>query len=163
MTVFSMLFSTVLVFMGTALSFAVEYSDAGLIATIRPISTMIIILAAMLNVLVIYNITNINIEERRREIATLKVLGYRNIEVVGYIFREIFLLTIIGVIIGLPIGYFSMGVVFEFLQFGGNQYVNWYVWIIVTIVSFLSLALADLLLFKKIHRTDMNGSLKSIE
>ena len=163
MTVFSMLFSTALVFMGMALSFSIEQSDPEIIGAVRPISSIIVIFAVLLNAMVIYNITNINIEERRREIATLKVLGYGNTEVVGYVFREIFMLTIIGVVIGLPVGYFTIAGVFEYLAFGDISYVNWYVWIIVAVLSFLSLALADLLLFKKIHKTDMNTSLKTVE
>jgi len=113
--------------------------------------------------MVIYNITNINIDERKREIATLKVLGYRPLEVCGYVFREIFLLTIIGVAFGLPAGYFVMDFFFQYLEFGGIQYVNWYVWIITLVLSFVSLAMADLLLFKKIHKIDMNTSLKVVE
>jgi len=110
--------------------------------------------------MVIYNITNINIEERKREIATLRVLGYRNIEVCGYVFREIFLMAVVGVLAGLPVGYFIMSFLFDYLAFGGAQYVNWYVWIIAALLSFISIALADLLLFRKIHKIDMNGALK---
>ena len=159
MTVFSMLFSTALVFLGMALSFALEQSDPEIMSTIRPISTILVVAAVLLNALVIYNITNINIEERRREIAALKVLGYKNFEVVGYVFREIFILTVIGVLFGLPAGYFFMAFIFEYLQFGGIEYVNWYVWIITGILSFVSLAFANALLFPKIHATEMSVSL----
>jgi len=163
MTVFSMMFSTALVFCGMALSFAIALSEPAMIDTIRPISTIIVLAAIFLNAMVIYNITNINIDERKREIATLKVLGYRPLEVCGYVFREIFLLTIIGVAFGLPAGYFVMDFFFQYLEFGGIQYVNWYVWIITLVLSFVSLAMADLLLFKKIHKIDMNTSLKVVE
>jgi len=163
MTVFSMMFSTALVFCGMSLSFALEYTNPYLMDTIRPISSTIVLAAVLLNAMVMYNITNINIEERRREIATLRVLGYRNSEVCGYIFREIFMLTIMGVIIGLPAGYYLMSFVFEFLRFGGMDFVGWYVWVITAVLAFASLALANLLLAPKIHKVDMNGSLKTVE
>ena len=163
MTVFTMLFSTALVFSGISLSFALEYTNPYLMDTVRPISTIIVIAAVLLNAMVIYNITNINIEERKREMATLMVLGYRNIEVSGYIFREIFILTIFGVAAGLPMGYLMIDLIFEYLMFGGIEFVDWYVWIITTVLAFSSLALANLLLFRKIHNTDMNSSLKTIE
>jgi len=163
MTVFSMTFSTALVFCGMSLSFALEYTNPYLMDTIRPISSTIVLAAVLLNAMVIYNITNINIEERKREIATLKVLGYKNMEVSGYVFREIFMLTVIGVIIGLPAGYKLMSWIFEYLRFGGIDFVDWYVWIITGVLAFTSLALANLLLFSKIHKVDMDGSLKVME
>ena len=163
MTVFSMAFSTALVFCGMALSFSMEQYNPALMDTIRPIATIVVLAAICLNSMVIYNITNINIDERKREIATLKVLGYRNIEVSGYIFREIFILTLMGVIIGLPVGYFTMDAIFTFLRFGSSEYVDWYVWVLTAVLSLTSLALADLLLFRKIHKVDMNTSLKVVE
>ena len=163
MTVFSMAFSTALVFCGIALAFSLEHAAPEMMDSIRPISTIIVLAAIFLNAMVIYNITSINIDERNREIATLKVLGYKNFEVCGYVFREIFLLTIIGVAAGLPIGFLAMGFFFDYLQFGGTQYIYWYVWFITTVLSFTALALADLLLFRKIHKIDMNTSLKVVE
>ena len=163
MTVFSMAFSTALVFCGMALAFSLEHAAPEMMDSIRPISTIIVLAAIFLNAMVIYNITSINIDERKREIATLKVLGYKNVEVCGYVFREIFLLTIIGVAAGLPIGFATMGFFFDYLEFGGTEYIYWYVWLITTILSFTALALADLLLFRKIHQIDMNTSLKVVE
>ena len=163
-TVFSMIFSTALVFAGIALYFGVAGINPQLLDTIRPITTIVVISAVFVNVLVIFNITNINIDERKREIATLKVLGYRNVEVSGYIFREIFILTFFGVILGLPSGYYFMYFIFEFFDMpGAIDFVEWYSWIIVTVLSFSSLAIVNLLLFKKIHNTDMNGSLKTVD
>jgi len=162
MTVFSMMFSTALVFCGMSLIFAIEGTMPEMAETVRPITAFIVLAAIALNSMIIFNITSINIDERRREIATLKVMGYRNTEVVGYVFREIFFLTIIGVLIGLPIGLGLIYYIFEYLNFipGSLELVDWYVWIITMVLSFAALGLADLLLFRKIHRTDMNGSLK---
>ena len=164
MTVSTVTFATALVFCGMGLSFGLRFTTTPeIMETIRPISSIIVLAAVILNALVMYNITNINIEERRREIATLRVLGYHNIEVSSYIFREIFILTVIGVIIGLPVGYYFMDYIFSYLGFGNIEFVGWFVWFIVAILSFSSLAIANLLLFRKIHDTDMNASLKTVE
>ncbi|GHU99714.1 hypothetical protein FACS1894211_05610 [Clostridia bacterium] len=163
MTVFSVLGSTALVFAGLALYFSLSVTNPEMLDIMKSISSVLIVFAVVLNALVIYNITNINIDERKREIATLKVLGYRNIEVVGYIFRELFLLTSVGVLLGLPTGYVFMRFMFKFLEFGGIEHVKGFVWIVSGALSLVSLALADLLLFRKIHRVDMNASLKTVE
>jgi len=163
LTVFSMLFSTVLVFMGLSLWFVLSEQQPYLQDTIGPISTVLVVGAVLLNALVVYNITNINIEERRREIATLKVLGYRRMEVAGYVFREILWLALIGMIIGLPVGYGAMYLMFDYLQFGGVQYIEWYVWVYALLLAITSVPIADALLYRKLINTDMNGSLKTIE
>jgi len=163
-TIFTVIFATALVFCGMGLSFGLQYTTTPeIMETIRPISSVIVIAAVILNALVIYNITNINIEERRREIATLRVLGYHSGEVSSYIFREIFILTLVGIIIGLPVGYHFMDYIFSYLGFGDIEFVGWFVWLIVAILSFSSLAIANLLLFRKIQSIDMNSSLKIAE
>ena len=65
---------------------------------------MIIVCAAFLAFIVLYNLTNINITERIREIATIKVLGFYKNETASYIFRENLILTLIGSLIGLGLG-----------------------------------------------------------
>ena len=163
LTVFSVLFSTALVFMGLALTISMEKSDPEIISTIRPIAVMIVISAVLLSVMIIYNITNMNIEDRKKEIATLKVLGYNQMEVSGYIFREIFLLTLFGIVLGLPAGYFFMGWIFDFLEFGNIDYVYWYVWVATFAVSVLAVILADALLYFKIAKIEMHTSLKAVD
>ena len=165
MTIFSMLFSTALVYAAIALSFVLAAYNPHLDTLIRPISALLASAAVTLCVLVIYNITNINIEERRREIATLKVLGYRSLEVTGYIFREIFILGIMGIMLGLPAGFGFMVYLIENMGFGSFGYISsaWYVWLISFGVAIGGLILTDLFLFRKIIKTDMNNSLKSIE
>ncbi|MDR0482174.1 MAG: ABC transporter permease [Cellulomonadaceae bacterium] len=163
MTVFSMMLSTVLVCAGLSLWFALDDTDPALMDTIRPISVLLVVAAIVLNALVIYNITNINIEERRREIATLKVLGYRDLEVAGYVFREILILTVMGIILGIPAGYGTMVFLFGYLQFGGVEYVEWWVWPLAGVLALASLGLANVLLYRKLVATDMNSSLKTVE
>lgn len=65
---------------------------------------LFIVLSGSLVLIVLYNLTNINIEERSREIATLKVLGFYRLEIDKYIFRENIALSVMGIILGLPLG-----------------------------------------------------------
>jgi putative ABC transport system permease protein len=162
MTVIAMLLSTALVFCGLALNSALRVTNPELIDAMGPIVTIIVVAAILLGLLVLYTITNINIEERAREIATLKVLGYKPIEVAGYVFREILVLTAVGVALGLPTGYLVVGWMFDYLQFGGLEYVPWYTWFLSIGLAFVSLGFADLMLFRKLLATDMNASLKSL-
>ena len=63
--------------------------------------------AGALAFVVLYNLTNVNISERIREIATIKVLGFYDNEVSAYIYRENIILTIIGTLVGLGIGEYT--------------------------------------------------------
>ena len=163
MTLFSVSLSTILVFAGFSLMFVLNETNPEMNDVIGMISLIIVVAAVLLDTLVIYNITNINIDERKKEIATLKVLGYKEIEVAGYIFREIMIIVLLGITIGLPLGYGSMHFIFEFLNFGNIEYLRWYVWIISGIITLVSLGLAVLFLFNKIRKVNMNDSLKVLE
>lgn len=76
----------------------------GLEQTMGFVIAVLVVCAGALAAIVLYNLTNINIDERRREIATLRVLGYRKREVAGYIYRESAVLTVIGALLGLGLG-----------------------------------------------------------
>ncbi|MGN0782227.1 MAG: FtsX-like permease family protein [Christensenellales bacterium] len=167
LTVISIAGSTALVFAGLGLydsSVALEKTEgAGSTSSMTAISAVLIVCAALLSILVIYNLTNINIEERKREIATLKVLGYKNNEVCGYIFREITVLSVIGTALGIPLGYGFSVFVFEYVDFGSIADMHWYSWLGTAILSLLFSAVVMALLCSKIIKTDMNASLKTVD
>jgi putative ABC transport system permease protein len=127
---------------------------------------VIILTAGSLAFVVLMNLTQVNISERIREIATLKVLGFRDYEVNSYIFKEIFLLTLIGAAFGLPLGvvehHFIMGVInMEMIMFGSNiKFLSFLYAFLVTIVF-----TAIVLFFtrKPLKKIDMIESLKSVE
>lgn len=79
---------------------------SGMMKSLDYVVIMIILCAAALAFIVLYNLTNINITERMREIATIKVLGFYKKETSSYVFRENTVLTFIGSLIGLGLGYF---------------------------------------------------------
>lgn len=160
MTVVSIIGATVLVFAGLGLMDNATKIDGG--TSLITISVALIVFSAALCALVIYNLTNINISERTREIATLMVLGYQNKEVLGYVLREVYIMSIIGAILGLPFGYIFIDFVFDLINFGAVSEINWWTWIITPIITILFSIFASLLLKNKILKTDMNESLKSL-
>lgn len=168
MTVISVAGSTALVFAGFGLYDLSQHPEAtglpgGMAESFALISFVVILFAAALCVLVVYNLTNMNIGERKREIATLKVLGYRAGEVAGYIYREVFIMALLGIVFGIPLGYGLLYFVFAYMDFGTMSVVQWqsYLYSVLLVVVFV--ALVDLLLARKIRKIDMNSSLKSVE
>lgn len=161
MTVVSVIGSTILVLAGFGLLDCILNNDMAQVIAV--ISVALIVFAGALCVLVVYNIASMSISERHREIATLKVLGYHNNEVVGYIFREIFITNLIGAILGIPLGALFLNFVFNLVDIGSLSDVNWWTWIIAPAVTMIFTAITILLLYKKIIKVDMNASLKAVE
>jgi putative ABC transport system permease protein len=127
---------------------------------------LMILLAAVLSVAVIYNIATINIFERQRELATMKVLGFKDNEVRNLIFYENYLLTVFGIILGLPFGRLIGGYMMSMYQTDAYTFpfiagVDVYALTAVLIIGFT--VLANLILRKKIRLIDMVGVLKSNE
>lgn len=161
MTVISVVGSTVLVFAGMGLAdCAIARGNAYAIVAV---ALVVLVFSAALCALVVYNLTNINVSERRREIATLMVLGYHEREVTGYIYREIYIMSFIGAILGLPIGILFMDFVFEVINFGQLSEVQWWTYLLTPAITMFFSFLSTKLLRKKIVSTDMNASLKSLE
>ncbi|MCQ2792304.1 MAG: ABC transporter permease, partial [Bacilli bacterium] len=161
MTVLSIMAATTLVFASFSLltnTFVMSGFES-----LKIITIVLIAFSAALCALVIYNITNINISERTREIATLMVLGYRNNEVTGYVYREIYILTAIGAIIGLPAGVGFTQFVFVYIGTFELSNVSWWVYLVSPIMTFFFAFFATRLLHYKIINIDMNESLKVLE
>lgn len=170
MTILSVIGSTIILFCGIGMLGSLNGmreqsigNQNDFITSIIPISIVLITFGIALAVLVLFNLTNINIEERKREIATLRVLGYSQIEVAGFIFREILLLSTAGIIVGLPLGYWLLGFVFDYIDFGSLSFVKWYVWILTAIIGLLSVIITEILLYWKIKKVDMSSSLKTVD
>lgn len=161
MTVISIIGSSVMVIAGLGLYDCInDYKE---MEAIVAVAALVIVFSAILSLLVICNITNINISERRREIATLMVLGYRNKEITGYIFREVYMMCLLGVVLGLPCGRWFLMYVFDLLGFGSIQEIGSWVWISSPFIIMFFSFLATLILRPKILNIDMNTSLKSNE
>ena len=127
------------------------------------VAIVVVVFAGLLTAVVIYTLTNINISERNREIATLMVLGYYDREVTWYIYREVLIDTAVGILFGYPLSALLVWAVFSVMGMGTIGGVSWFVWLIAPVIVFLFTFLVILLLRRKIVKVDMNESLKAIE
>ncbi len=127
---------------------------------------LIIVCAAALAFVVLYNLTNINITERMRELATLKVLGFYDGELSAYIYRENVILTVFGVGLGMVMGKFLhqwliLTVEIDLLMFGREISTMSFVYAVILTVIFS--LLVNLTARGRLRRLDMVESLKSVE
>ena len=122
--------------------------------------------AGALSFIVLYNLTNVNISERIREIATIKVLGFYDKEVSAYIFRENILLTVIGVIGGLLLGtvfhkFIMVTVEMDYVMFGRTIDVKSF--IMAAILTIVFSLLVNWAMYYKLKKVEMVESLKSVD
>lgn len=137
-----------------------------MLGSVNSIVVVLVVAAAALAFVVLYNLTNINITERQREIATLKVLGFTTREVDAYIFREIMLLTVVGCLVGLVFGVFMENFVVvtaEVDQVMFGREIHAMSFVIAFALTMLFAALVALAMRRKLGRIDMVESLKSNE
>lgn len=133
---------------------------------VNRVVAILILAAALLAFIVLYNLTNINIEERIREIASLKVLGFTRHEVDAYVFREIALLAVFGALFGLVLGTYLEGFVvqtaeIDLVMFGRSIHMLSYCFAFgLTLVFSLLVYIA---MRSRLKNIDMVESLKSVE
>ncbi len=162
MTVVSVAFSTALVFAGLSLLDLCLFHGVNS-PSVMAVAIVVVAFAGLLTAVVIYTLTNINISERNKEIATLMVLGYNDSEVAGYIYREVYVDTFIGILLGYPFSALLTWGVFTLLGMGTLAGVSWFVWLIVPFIIIFFTAIVTLLLRIKIVKINMNASLKATE
>lgn len=151
-----------------ALRFTTELSESfgNSIKSIDSIIVVLIVSAGALAFVVLYNLTNINISERVKEIATIKVLGFYDAEVSAYIYRENTVLTIIGDAVGLVLGVFLHQFVIrtaeiDLVMFGRTVYPLSYVWS--ALLTILFSVLVNLVMHRKLKKISMVESMKAPE
>ncbi len=137
-----------------------------MLSVVDLVVVVLIVSAGLLAFIVLYNLTNINIGERVREIASLKVLGFTKSEVYAYIFREILLLSLLGDVLGLWLGTQLASFVIttaevDYVMFGRTIHPPSYGYAFVLTVVFAVLIM--LLMRKKLDHVDMVESLKSVD
>ena len=160
--------STLLVFLGLSLlnvSKNLKNGDlfANVASSISAVSTVIVLLAVSVAVAVGYLLGNMNIEDRKREIATLKVLGYNERECHMYCFRELVLVSALGALISLPLDAFAADGIFRYLEFGSLADIQWWTYVISPLIVLSATVIMDLVLGHRIRKIDTVSSLKSVE
>lgn len=137
-----------------------------MLSSLDTVIIVLIISAGMLAFVVLYNLNNININERQRELATIKVLGFYDAELAGYVYRENILLTLIGIAFGVVAGKLLHGFVIVTVEVESTMFGR-----VVSAPSFLYCAFFTLLfaalvngaMYFKLKKIDMVESLKSVE
>jgi len=127
---------------------------------------VLIISAGLLAFVVIYNLTNININERISEIATIKVLGFRDHEVYDYVFRENKVLTVLGCIIGLFLGVILHQFIIKTVEINGGMFerrIRPISFLYSSLLTIMFTYIIEFVMRKILRKVDMIESLKSIE
>lgn len=127
---------------------------------------VLIISAGMLAFVVLYNLNNINITERKRELATLKVLGFYDKEVTEYVYRENILLTLIGSVFGMLLGkilhrFIIVTVEIDSVMFGRN--INTISFVYAFLLTVVFSLFVNWVMYFKLKKINMVESLKSVE
>jgi putative ABC transport system permease protein len=127
---------------------------------------VVILAAAALAFIVLYNLTNINITERIREIATIKVLGFFKNETASYVFRENRVLTAIGIIVGLGLGVLLHSFVMSQIKVdmvSFDVYISPLSYIYSIILTFVFNFGVNIIMSRKLENINMAESLKSVD
>lgn len=137
-----------------------------MLGTLDSVIYVLIISAGLLAFVVLYNLNNININERKRELATIKVLGFYDGEVAAYVYRENVLLTFIGAALGCVLGailhrFVIVTVEVDMCMFGRNINPPSFLYAILFTVGFS--VVVNFVMYYKLKKIDMVESLKSVE
>lgn len=151
-----------------ALSFVKDNRESfgNTVKNLNYVVILIIVSAAMLAFVVLYNLTNINITERIREIATIKVLGFYDNEVSAYVFRENILLTLIGDAIGLGAGVWLHRFVIQVAQTDSVMFgrtLPLWCFAAAFVLTLIFALLVDFIMHFRLKKVSMVESLKSVE
>ena len=136
------------------------------VASLNGAMTILIVVSVLLAVVILYNLTNINVAERIRELSTIKVLGFYDKEVTMYIYRETISLSLIGIIVGLIGGKYLHQVIMSMIgsdsiMFGTT--VGWEIYVIPIVVIVGILLLLGWLVNHILKTVDMLEALKSVD
>ena len=152
----------------TSFAFTTKHADnfESMTASLDTVVIILVVSAALLAFVVLYNLTTINISERYREIATIKVLGFNDFKVSQYIYRENIMLTLIGTLLGLVLGkalflFIIVTAEMDEMMFGREIYGSSY--IMAMILTFVFAMLVNVMMYFKLQKIEMVESLKSVE
>lgn len=134
--------------------------------SLNKVIVILVLLSAMLSFVVLYNLSNINISERKREIATLKVLGFYDKEVDNYITKETIILTMIGIILGLGFGIILTNLTIATVEMENYRFlrnISLHSFIYSSIISISFTLIVNFVTHFTLRKINMIESLKSVE
>ena len=127
---------------------------------------ILVLVSVLLAIVILYNLTNINVAERIRELSTIKVLGFHNKEVTLYIYRETIILSLIGMIVGLVSGFYLHQFLIQMIAPGTFRFqpkVGWEVYLIPILAVSVILTILGIFVNHYLRKVDMLEALKSVE
>lgn len=138
----------------------------GVIDRLDVVIIIFIVSAGLLALIILYNLTNITVQERLREIATIKVLGFTDAEVTSYVYRENMFLTIVGILVGVLGGTILHKVVIDIAEvniamFGRDIY--WWSYLLAVVITAAFSAAVCFLVHRRLKEMDTVSALKSVE
>ena len=151
---------------GTNINQDMQNRVDNMMSSLNAVIILVILSAGALAFIVLYNLTNINITERIREIATIEVLGFYPREISAYVYRENFFLTGISALVGIPLGKWLLDFVIsqinvDLVYFDVRITFLSYIWSV--LLTFVFAIIVAAVMYKKITNISMTESLKSIE
>ena len=127
---------------------------------------ILVLVSVLLAMVILYNLTNINVAERIRELSTIKVLGFHNKEVTLYIYRETIILSLVGIILGLVSGFYLHQFLIQMIAPGTFSFqpkVGWEVYLIPVLAVSTILTILGFFVNHYLRKIDMLEALKSVE
>ena len=127
---------------------------------------ILVLVSVLLAIVILYNLTNINVAERIRELSTIKVLGFHNKEVTLYIYRETMVLSLVGIVLGLVAGYYLHQFLIQMISPATILFyprVSWEVYALPIVAVTVILALLGVFVNHHLRKVDMLEALKSVE
>ena len=127
---------------------------------------ILVLVSVLLAIVILYNLTNINVAERIRELSTIKVLGFHNKEVTLYIYRETIILSLVGMILGLVSGFYLHQFLIQMIAPGTFRFqpkVGWEVYLIPVLDVSVILTILGFFVNHYLRKVDMLEALKSVE
>ena len=138
----------------------------GMMEALDAVIVVVVVCAGLLAGIVLYNLTNINIQERIREIATIKVLGFNALETASYVFKENLTLTVFGTLVGLWAGKWLHAAVMSYVRIDmvwfANR-INPESYVISAVLTILAALIVDFVMYFRLEKINMAEALKSVE
>ena len=135
-------------------------------SSLNKIMAILVLVSVLLAIVILYNLTNINVAERIRELSTIKVLGFHNKEVTLYIYRETIVLSLVGIVLGLVAGHYLHQFLIQMISPATILFypqVSWEVYALPIVAVTVILALLGVFVNHHLRKVDMLEALKSVE
>lgn len=152
--------------LGLSLVSDMEESFQDMLTSLNYVVIIIIVSAGALAFVVLYNLANINIAERKRELATIKVLGFYDSQVSAYVYRENIVCTLCGIVVGLALGVALTQYILEMVEVDVvrfNRATDIWSFVFSGLLTALFAVLVNFIMHYKLKKIDMVESLKSVE